>query len=342
MSESSPVAPPPTPQQQMFQMLTGMWVARSISAAARLGVADQLAEGSKSVDDLAAATRTHAPSLYRLMRALASVGVFAEESSRRFRHTPLSELLRSSAPGSLKAVAGNIFGGSHHRSWGELEHSVRTGGIAFDHAHGMDVWKFFSQNPDEQRSFDDAMSEFTALFNPPIIKGYDFSKINLLVDIGGGHGALLASVAKANPRLRGLVYDQPHVAPGAAKRFEAEGLADRCSAAGGNFFESVPSGGDAYLMKLIIHDWDEPRAAQILRNVHKASKPGTKLLVVETVVPPGAEPGLAKLGDVNMLVMTGGRERTEAEFKELFNACGFGLLKVHPAEVMSIVEGVRR
>jgi len=342
MSESSSGAQPPSPQQQMFQMLTGMWVARSVSAAARLGVADHVGDGSKPVEELAAATGTHAPSLYRLMRALASVGVFAEEGSRRFRHTPLSALLRAGSPGSLKAVAGNIFGGSHHRSWGELEHSVRTGGIAFDHAHGMDVWKFFGQNPDEQRSFDDAMSEFTALFNPPIIKAYDFSKINLLVDVGGGHGALLADVARANPRLRGMVYDQPHVAPGAARRFAAEGLADRCTATGGNFFESVPSGADAYLMKLIIHDWDEPRAGQILRNIHKAGKPGTKLLVVETVVPAGPEPALAKLGDVNMLVMTGGRERTEAEFRELFNASGFDLLKVHPAEVMSIVEGVRR
>ena len=343
MSDPQTSAPQPSPQQQMIQMLAGMWVSRSISVAARLKVADHVAGGARSVDELAAATGTHAPSLYRLMRALASVGVFAEEGAGRFRHTPMSELLRSGSPGSLRAVADSVFGGSHFRSWGVLEESVRTGGIAFDHAHGTDCWNFFANNAEEQRSFDDAMSEFTALFNPPIVGAYDFSKLNTLVDVGGGHGALLAAIAKQNPRLRGVVYDQPHVVPGAARRFAEEGLSGRCEAVAGNFFESVPAGGDAYLMKLIIHDWEDEKATTILRNVHRAAKPSTRLLVVEMVVPPGAEPSLSKLGDVNMMVMTGGKERTEAEFAELFRGAGFDLVKVHLTEgPMSIVEGVRR
>ena len=343
MSDSQTAAPPPSPQQQLMQMLAGMWVSRAISVAARLKVADHVGDGGRDVDDLAAATGTHAPSLYRLTRALASVGVFAEEGPRRFRHTPVSQLLRSGAEGSMRAVADNVFGGSHFRSWGELEHSVRTGAIAFDRAHGTDCWAFFSQNPDEQRTFDDAMSEFTALFNPPIVKAYDFSKFGTLVDVGGGHGVLLAAIAKANPRLRGTVYDQAHVVPGATRRFADEGLSGRCTAIAGNFFESVPPGGDAYLMKLILHDWDERKAATILRNVQRAAKPGTRLLVVEMVVPPGAEPSLSKLGDINMMVMTGGRERTEAEFRQLFDAGGFDLVSVHPSEgPMSVVEGVRR
>ena len=336
-------APPPPPHEQMMQMLTGAWVARSISAAARLRVADHVPAGAAAtVESLAAATGAHAPSLYRLMRALASVGVFAEEEGGRFRHTPLSEVLRTGA-GSMRAVADSIFGGVQHRSWGALDHSLRTGGIACDHVYGADVWEVFAKDPREQQAFDDAMSEFTAMFNPPVVRAYDFSKIDTLVDVGGGHGALLAAIAEANPRLRGTVYDQPHVVPGAASRFAAAGLSDRLGVQGGNFFESVPAGADAYLMKLIIHDWDEPRATTILRNVHAAARPGARLLVVDSVVPPGPGPDFSKFADVNMMVMTGGRERTESQFRTLFNAAGFDLLHVHPTEgPLSIVEGVRR
>jgi hypothetical protein len=336
-------ANPPAPQEQLMQMLCGAWVARSISAAATLRIADHVGESARGIDEIAAASGTHPASLYRLMRALSSVGVFAEEGPRRFRHTPLSALLRTGAPGSLRACADSIFGRCHYRSWGQLEHSLRTGDIAFDHAHGMGVWDFFAKTPDEQQSFDAAMSEFTVLFNPPVVKGYDFSKFKTLVDVGGGHGALLAAIARSNPKLRGTVYDQPHVVPGARRRFEQEGLSDRLGAEGGNFFESVPPGADAYLMKLIIHDWDEPRATQILLNIHRAAKPGARLLVVDSVVPEGPGPDFSKFGDVNMLVMTGGKERTAAEFRELLDAAGFELLKVHPTEgPLSIVEGVRR
>ena len=347
VTNSTTAAPPGDlpPQQQMMQILTAMWVSRSISVAAKLKLADHLPAdgGVRPVEDLAAATGAHAPSLYRLLRALAGAGVFAEEDNGRFRHTPLSAVLRSDAPGSLRAVADSIFGGSHWRSWGALEHSVRTGAIAFDHAHGTDVWNYFANNPEEQRGFDDAMSEFTTLFNPPLVKAYDYSRFETLVDVGGGHGALLAAIAQANPRLRGVVYDQPHVVAGATKRLAAENLSPRCHALAGDFFKEVPAGADAYLLKLIIHDWDEPRATTILRNVHRAAKPGARLLVVDAVVPAAAGPDFSKFADVNMLVMTGGRERTEAEFRDLLAAARFELVKVHPTEgPLSIVEGVKR
>jgi SAM-dependent methyltransferase len=323
--------------------MAGFWVARSVSVAAKLRLADHVADAARSAEELAAATGTHAPSLYRLMRGLAGAGFFVEEPGRRFRNSPLSDVLRTGSPGSLRAVAESVLGPSHWRAWENLEHSVRTGGIAFDHAFGMDVWAFFSRNEDEQRAFNDAMTDFTRIFNPAVVKGYDFSRAGTLVDVGGGHGALLFSVLEENPAVRGVLFDQPHVVEGARGRLGEEGLSARCQLAGGSFFESVPA-GDTYMMKLIIHDWDDERAGLILRNVHKASKPGARLLVIDSVVPErGAEPSLAPLMDLNMLVMTGGRERTEAEFRDLFGRAGFDLAKVHPTESpLAIVEGVRR
>src|SRR5688500_5630689 len=191
-------APAPAPAEQLIQMLAGFWVSRSLSVAARVGVADHLNDDARPVEELALATGTHAPSLSRLLRALAGVGAFREEAGRRFRHTAVSELLKSGRPDSMRAIADSIFGGCHYRAWGDLEHSVRTGEIAFDHAFGTGVWDYYAKHDDEQRNFDDAMSEFTALFNPAIVKAYDFSRLHTLVDVGGGHGALLASVLKAN------------------------------------------------------------------------------------------------------------------------------------------------
>jgi hypothetical protein len=335
--------PAPSPQEQMVGVLAGLWVARSVSAAAKLRLADQVGDVTRSVEELAAATKTHAPSLYRLMRGLAGAGFFAEEPGRRFRNTPLSDVLRAGAAGTMRAAADSIMGGSHWRAWGDLEHSVRTGEIAFDHAHGTDCWSFFAQNDEEQRTFNQAMTDFTKLFNPAIVKGFDFTRAGTLADIGGGHGALLMSVLQENPAVRGILFDQPRVVEGAAGPLKDAGLAGRCQLVGGNFFESVPA-ADTYMMKMILHDWNDERSGVILRNVHRASKPGARLLVMDSVVPASnAEPSLARLMDLNMLVMTGGKERTEAEFRELFESAGFNLVKVHATESpIAIVEGVRR
>jgi hypothetical protein len=335
--------PAPSPQEQMVGVLAGLWVARSVSAAAKLRLADQVGDVTRSVEELAAATKTHAPSLYRLMRGLAGAGFFAEEPGRRFRNTPLSDVLRTGAAGTMRAAADSVMGGSHWRAWGDLEHSVRTGEIAFDHAHGTDCWSFFAQNDEEQRTFNQAMTDFTKLFNPAIVKGFDFTRAGTLADIGGGHGALLMSVLQENPAVRGILFDQPRVVEGAAGPLKDAGLAGRCQLVGGNFFESVPA-ADTYMMKMILHDWNDERSGVILRNVHRASKPGARLLVMDSVVPASnAEPSLARLMDLNMLVMTGGKERTEAEFRELFERAGFSLVKVHATESpVGIVEGVRR
>jgi precorrin-6B methylase 2 len=330
------------PGQQILQMVAGFWVARAMQVAASLKLADHVDDSARSIIDLSTATKTHPISLYRLMRALASVGIFSEDGSGKFRHTTLSRLLRSNEPGSMRAFLESVLGGGHLRAWCEIDHSVRTGETAFDHAHGEGIWANFAKNEHEGRTFNQAMTDISGAFNPAVVKAFDFSKIGTLIDVGGGHGALLTSILSANPHLRGIVFDQPHVVAGARDTIAKAGTADRCETASGNFFESIPAGADACLMKFILHDWNEEKSTQILKTIHAALKPGGRLLVVELVVPPGNEPSLSKWMDLNMLAMTGGRERTEVEFATLFAACGFALVKVHPTESpLSIVEGVR-
>ncbi|MBV9211219.1 MAG: methyltransferase [Acidobacteria bacterium] len=330
------------PTIAMLQLISGFWISRAIYIAAKLSLADQLADGSKTAEELAAATSTHAPSLYRVMRALASVGVFTEDSERRFALTPLSETLRSDAPGSLRAFATTELGEEHYPAWGELLHSVKTGEIAFDHHFGMPCWEYFTKHRDNAKTFADAMTGMTLATNAAVLASYDFSGIKQLVDVGGGHGSLIAAILKANPEMKGLLFDAPPVIEGARPKLEAEGLAERCQAVAGDFFESVPEGGDAYILKWIIHDWDEERATSILRNCHRAMKENGKLLLVEAVVPEGVEPHFSKFIDLNMLVMTGGRERTQEEYRKLFEASGFRLTKVvETPSPMSVIEGER-
>jgi hypothetical protein len=335
---------PIDPHQQLIQILAGFWVARAVQVAASLKLADQIeGESSRAVADIALATGAHSDALQRLLRGLASAGIFAEESAGRFRHTPTSRLLRTGEPGTMRAFFESVSGGSHYAACGGLEQSIRNGKTAFDQVHGEDVWAWFAKHPHEQRTFDQAMTDMTALFNPAIAKALDLSNVKTLIDVGGGHGVLLASLLKSNPHLHGVLFDQPHVVEGGRQRIIREGLSGRCRIAGGDFFESIPAGADACLMKFILHDWDDERSTRILRNVHKALPAGGKLLVVEVVLKPGNEPDFGKLGDLNMLVMTGGRERTEADFAKLFAGAGFELVKAHPTESpFGIVEGVRR
>jgi len=334
--------PAPSPQEQMVGVLAGLWVARSVSAAAKLRLADQVGDGAaKSVEELAAATKTHAPSLYRLMRGLAGAGFFAEEPGKRFRNTPLSDVLRTGAAGTMRAAADSIMGGSHWRAWGDLEHAVRTGGIAFDHAHGTDCWSFFAQHDEEQRTFNAAMTDFTKLFNPAIVKGFDFSRAGTLADIGGGHGALLVSVLKENPAVRGILFDQPHVVARAEPVLRAAGVADRCRIEAGSFFEAVPEGGDAYILKMILHDWDDATAIAILERCRRAIKPDGRLVVLERVLGPANQDPGARFSDLNMLVSPGGQERTREEFAAILDAARFRLTAVLAADTrISVVEAV--
>ena len=323
-------------------MISGFWISRAIYIVAKLGLADHLRDGHKTTDELAAATGTHAPSLYRVLRALASVGVFVEDEKRGFTLTPLSETLRTDAPGSLRAFATVELGEEHYPAWGELLHSVKTGEIAFDRAFGMPVWKFFEQNPDNAKTFNDAMTGMTLAVNDAVLSSYDFSSISKIVDVGGGHGSLIASILRANPQMKGVLFDAPSVAEGVQSRLEVEGVADRCEVVAGDFFQSVPNDGDAYILKWIIHDWDDERSITILRNCHRAMTENGKLLLVEAVVPRGSEPHFSKFIDLNMLVMTGGRERTENEYRMLLEASAFKLTRIIPTESpMSVIEGER-
>jgi 16S RNA G1207 methylase RsmC len=276
------------------------------------------------------------------LRALASVGVFHEDGKRAFALTPLAETLRTDAPGSLRAFATVELGEEHYPAWGELLHSVKTGEIAFDRAFGMPVWKFFEENPDNAKTFNDAMTGFTLAVNDAVLSSYDFSSISKIVDVGGGHGSLIASILKTNPKMRGVLFDAPPVIEGARHRLKDEGLAERCEATAGDFFDSVPSGGDVYIVKWIIHDWDDEQSVSILKNCHRAMAENGRLLLVEAVVPDGSEPHFSKYMDLNMLIMTGGRERTEDEYRTLLEASGFKLTRIVPTKSpMSIIEGER-
>lgn len=327
------------PQIAMLQMISGFWISRAIYIVAKLGIADHLAGGPKTAEEIAAATGTHSGAIYRIFRALSSVGVLTEEADQRFGLTPLSETLRTDAPGSLRAFATVELGEEHYPAWGELLYSVKTGEIAFDKHFGMPIWEFFAKNPENARTFDDAMTNVSLAIKDAILASYDATTIRKLTDIAGGHGSLLAAILKSNPEMKGVLFDLPGVTEGARKRIEAEGLSDRCEVIAGSFFESVPEGADAYIMKWIIHDWDDERSIAIFKNIRRAIAEGGKLLLVEAVVPPGSEPHFSKFIDLNMLVMTGGRERTEEEYRRLLEAGGFKLTKVIPTDSpMSIIE----
>ncbi|HET9478201.1 MAG TPA: methyltransferase [Pyrinomonadaceae bacterium] len=324
----------------MLQIITGFWISRAVYVIAKLGISDLLQTGPKSVDELAKATETHMPALFRILRALASAGIVKRESDGRFALTPLSETLVTGVPGSMRWFIVSELGQEHYPAWGNLMHSVKTGEIAFDNHFGMDIWAYFKQNPEDAAVFNDSMSGMTAAVNEAITSLYDFSQFDKVIDIGGGHGGLITSILKQNPKTKGVLFDAAQVIEGARPRLEQTGVADRCEAIAGDFFKAVPAGGDVYVMKWIIHDWDDEKAVAILKNCRSQMQPNGRLIVVDCVVPEGDQPDFSKTFDLNMLVMTGGKERTEAEFDQLFAAAGFKLLRVIPTGLPPyIVEG---
>lgn len=324
----------------LLRMTNGYQVSQAIHVAATLGIADLLEDGPKSADDLAKATEAHAPTLYRLLRALAGVGVFAETDGR-FGSTPLAECLRTDAPGSLRAWAMQIGQPYFWTSWGHLLHSVRTGEPAFPDLHGTTAWEYRAARPKEDAIFNAAMTALSAGVVEAVVKSYDFSEIGVLVDVGGGEGALLAAILAADPALHGVLFDQPHVVATAGALLERAGVADRCEAVGGSFFDAAPGGADAYLLKSIIHDWDDPAAIEILRACRAAMADTGRLLVVEPIIRPGNEPDPAKFWDLNMLVMLGGRERTADDFEQLYAESGFELTNIiRTGSLFDVIEGV--
>lgn len=335
------------PQAVLYQLATGHYVSRALNLAARLGIAGLLQDGPRPVGELAQATDTHAASLQRVLRLLVSVGVFAEPSQGTFALTPLGEFLRGDVPGSALALVKLICGPRVQEAWGELEYCVRTGEPAYRKRGIEDPFVEMAKQPEEAANFDAAMADFTRLAAVAVAATYDFAPLRSVTDVGGGTGALLAGILKAHPHLRGVVFDRPDVVERARHEIARRGLAERCEAVGGSFFEEVPRGADAYLLKHVIHDWDDERARKILENCRRAMEPSAKLLLVEGVYPARMEQSLACRGaaanDVNMLVNTGGRQRAEEEFRSLYDAAGFQLTRIVPTPInISVIEGVPR
>ncbi len=327
---------PPT----LFQMAAGYWLSQAIYVAAKLGIADLMTEGPKSSAELAADTGTDAPSLFRVLRALAGVGVFSHTGSDYFALAPLGEGLRTGVSGSLRATLITI-GEIHYQASGHLIHSVRSGSPAFNHVFGVGLFDYLRQNEGDAGAFDEGMSNLAAMLSYAVLCAYDFSGIRHIMDIGGGQGTFLRNVLKINPHLRGTVFEMPFTVDQATRRLRSSVYCERLSFVPGDFFLSVPEGADAYLLCGVIHDWDDDRAITILKNCRKAMAESGRLLLVEMVVPENGANCFSKLLDLNMMVMTGGRERTHAEFRRLLNAAGYRLTKVVPTLApQSLIEGV--
>ncbi|HEX4949147.1 MAG TPA: methyltransferase [Blastocatellia bacterium] len=336
-SAEMPALPPPI---AVLQMIGGYWITRMLYVVTDLGIADLIDERPRPAAELADATGVHPRALYRVLRALAGVGIFVADDAGNFHLTPIGATLRRNAPDSMRAMVLSELGGEHFEAWTNLEQSVKTGEIAFDHKYAKDVWAYYAETPERAAIFNESMTNVSENTNAAVVAAYDFSSIQKIVDVAGGHGSLLAGILSANPHLHGVLFDQPHVVNGADDKLA--GFADRCEIVGGNMFEEVPSGGDAYIMKWIIHDWNDERSLVILNNIHRAMLENGKLLLVEMVVPPGNEMHFAKLIDINMLVMTGGCERTETEYKELLAQAGFKLTRIVPTEgPASVIEAIR-
>jgi len=331
-----------SPEQQLDQMITGYWTSQAIYAAAKFGISDLLADGPRSVDELAEASSTNAEALYRLLRALASIGIFSESSPKEFSLTPLAEPLRSDVDGSKRALA-LMSGDEQFQAWAEIVYSIQTGNTAFDKVFGKPIFDYLSEQPEKSRIFDGAMTGIHGWETGDVLDAYDFSGIEVLADIGGGNGTNISSILKQYPTMKGVLYDLPHVVGRAKEQVDAAGVSDRCQLVGGNFFESVPEGADAYLMRHIIHDWDDEKSLTILHNCHSAMPENSKILVVESVIPPGNERFTGKFLDLVMLLIPGGKERTEFEYRAIFNEAGFELLRIVPTNTeLSIVEGVKQ
>jgi hypothetical protein len=310
-----------------------------VCLTARLGIADLLADGPRDADDLAAETGAHPDALRRVLRASAALGIFHERGDGTFALTGLSRLLQMGAPDSLRSSA--IMSGEewYWRPFGELMHSVVTGGTAFDHVFGKGFFDYLGDHPRAAAAFDNAMTGFTQAHAKAAVEAYDFSGLRRVVDVGGGHGSFLAAILNSSPLATGVLFDQPSVIAGASDGLEAEGVADRCELVAGDMFESVPAGGDAYVLKWIIHDWDDARAIDILKRCREAIDDRGRVVLIERVLAPLGEVSQGTRGDITMMALTGGRERTKAEFMGLLESSGFRLAGVVPTEIeLSIIE----
>jgi SAM-dependent methyltransferase len=330
------------PSAVMMSLITGYWVSQAVGVVALLGVADQLGAGSRSSDELARTVEADPQALYRVLRLLASLGVFSEPAPGVFALTPLGDTLRSDSPDSVRNFAITETAPGHWLPWGRLHESVRTGQPMARQALGMNLFDWYAKNPDEAGYFSAAMGNLSALAASELVRVYDFSAVRTVADIGGAHGVLLTSVLEANPAARGILFDLPHVIATAGDAIVGAGLSQRRELVSGDFFDAVPSGADLHLLKQIVHDWDDERATRLLRNCHRALAPEGKLLLIEMVIPPDNRPSPAQAMDLNMLVLLGGQERTEEQFARLLEASSFRLERVIPTHSpFSVIEATR-
>jgi hypothetical protein len=330
-----------TPTAQMGQILFSHFLVQGLHVAAELGIADLLATQPKTSDELAETTGAYGPSLSRLLRMLTSIGVFRQDASGRFALTPLGDTLRAGSPGSVRDLAILRGAPAFWQAWGDLRYSIMTGRSAFEHLHGTSFYEYVGQQPALNATFNGWMTRQSEQHNAAVVGAYDFSGLRLVVDVGGGRGATLAAILRANPSLRGILFDLPHVV-GERRLPDIADVAERCQIIGGDLLSAVPSGGDCYLLKRVLMDRSDEVAIGVLRKCTDATVEDGRVLVVEMVIVPGDESSISKILDVNMLVLSGGRVRTEAEFRELFAAAGLRLTRmISTVSPNWIIEGTR-
>jgi hypothetical protein len=334
-------APEPiSPDAQLLQLVSGAFISSAVYAAAKLGIADLLADGPQPVGLLAEKTATNEHALYRVLRSLASVGAFEEVEDGSFRNTPMTETLRSDAPRSTRDLTIWMGEPEHWNVYGDLLYSIRTGKPCWDNVHGQPVFPYlFETNPELGEIFNRAMSSYSHQSIGPLLEAYDFSKAGTIADIAGGYGHLLAAILAVNPNARGVLFDLAGPLAGAPQMLDSYGVSDRVELVEGDFFKAVAVEADLYLLKHIIHDWDDPTNRTILGNIRSNMPEGAKVLIIETVVPEGNVPHFSKVIDLEMLMTPGGLERTPAEFEKLLTESGFRLLRIIPTNgLMSIIE----
>jgi ubiquinone/menaquinone biosynthesis C-methylase UbiE len=319
---------PAPPQAEIFHVVGGYWLSRAVYLAARLKLADAVGDRPASLSEIARTTGTRPENLRRLMRALAAHGFFRDTGNENFGQTPLSETLRSDRPGSMRAFAEAELGHDHYDSWANAESCLREGGTAFERLYGMPIWRYYAEHPETNALFGEAMTNLTAIANAAVLSSYQFAPFRHAVDIGGGHGSFLSAILDHHPDARAVLFDLPSVLAAAARAGFVTRHQARLELAGGDFFEAVPAGGDLYLLKFVLHDWDDERSGAILNNIRRVIDPTGRLVVVEIVLPPMNEPHIGPLIDLNMMVMTGGAERTEFEYGELLAKSGFRMERV--------------
>lgn len=331
-----------SPREELNQMIAGFWRTQAVYVAVRLGIPDLLAAGPRTADELAAESGSHPRSLFRLLRALASSGVFREDADHRFSLTPLSECLRCDAPNSMAGLAW-MRGDWQYRAWGDLLHNVQTGETAFDHVFGEPLFDFLRHTPENAAIFDQGMVGVHSRETEAMLAAFDFSDIEVLADVGGGNGSVLAAVLAKYPPLKAILFDRADVIDRAKANLAQAGVADRVQFIAGDFFQSLPRGADAYFLRHIIHDWNDEQSRTILKNCRAAMPTNGRLLLAEFVLPDGPEPFHGKWFDLAMMTVTGGQERTELEYRSLLNDCGFECRRVVPtATELSVIEAVTR